>query len=314
MKKITANFWILVFSAFVTPVHAQIMARALNQDKPVYENIRLMPNLSNLPPGFNRVSVEALNQGQWEQVAVFYVLGKTNPHAKVDFLTAKKSPQFFDGKPPNFQGIYDSYRKLRKSVGLVIAGAFESSDKSRTLEGFALDHGSKVGRELILGGRHNTLFEITPWGEPKLHDLFGMDMESAKKITQRLIDDQSSAFQQFPVVRNSKVVLTSDEQHFYRFYVEQQHWFMDKNFKGVLNFTKLLSLTDAAAIATKIKTDNSAILNAVYLDVGGLSEGAEFSNGGELTPISDSVDTLGDVIEWFSSDHYTNLLVFYSDR
>jgi hypothetical protein len=272
----------------------------------------------NLPNGFSKYDVFATVNGTALRVANIYAMDSEGTYigfSKANFLSNVGHPAIFNEDLPAFDDVAATYSKKGSQVALIIGAAFESQDPA-VIEGVALEYGVSVGQEPIVGMKHNVLFEITSLGNPIIHHIKGLGLDRVNQIVSDCVNKKSSLFQQFPVVRNNEVVLKSDSQELYRFYIEQKSADGDseKLLRGVINFTQRLSLTDAANVIVKLneKARPTPTISAVYMDVGGLYQAAEYDRNGRRISLKDYTRT--SLHEQLSSDHYTNLLVFYSRK
>lgn len=300
-RKVFTTQLISGIAAAVAVIFSSCSATAEKPVPPLFDKARtaVMEN-HNMPPGFKRFRIEAKRRdgSDFELVGNFFTL--EGDAGKVDLLTRSKNPQYFVPKV-NFPAIKDDFRVAGKTVALSVAAAFTPDWK--TIEGHALDDGKDVGE--ARSSRWQGLLVIKKGAAEILHlneiGDFNAFLAEAKR-------QKWSVIQQIPVIHNGALdtipPLAAGREFELRFFIERDtpHGLS----RGVIHFHKKMRATDAVEILMQLRTADSHIKNALYLDAGSVSKGYFYDAAGTPYPMVD---------EGFSEreDGYTNLLTFYSE-
>jgi len=276
------------FALGVTP--AESRAESPEQNRVKNSRLEKMED-HNMHRGFARLKVHATFEGGKEKLVGSF-FNMEDGHAKADFVSNKKHPQFFDDNGrPNFQDI----RKNHENTALIVAGGFLSPKGHHQIKGIAVEHGEMVG-ENTPAGELNGLLVIrnrVPTIE-YLKQIPDIDtfLAQAKK-------EGWSLFQQSSFIRpGGKFQSSNPSKYELRFFVEGE------GKKGVINFSEDMTYNEALQVMQKMT--NFRIEKAICLDTGIASEGYFYDKSGKDYLMVD---------EDFGKGHdCTNMLVLYSDK
>lgn len=207
----------------------------------------------------------------------------------------------------NFQGIF-SFEAIEQMCArneqelvLQIAGAFTPDWK--IIEGYALEKGESVGQDAFLGENKKIDYRglcIIKDGRPHITNLDKVpDMPG---LVQKAQDFKWSLFQQVSAVidgeRADDIVLPRSAKR--RFLVEVRQ--EGETIFGIISFIKATSYEQAVNVLLEMSEMNLHVVNALYLDMGSVSEGYFYDSNNMKRLLGDKNNSM---------DRYTNVLVIY---
>lgn len=206
----------------------------------------------------------------------------------------------FSGKF-SFENIEKMCAQNDEELVLQVAGAFTPDWK--VIEGYALENGKPVGQDHFFGENDKFSYKglcLIKNGHPhithidKIGDING--------LIQKAIDSKWSLFQQVAAIIDGKrandIVLPREAKR--RFLVE-----IDQNGQskfGIISFIKATSYKRALNVLLEMSEMNLPVLNAIYLDMGSVSEGYFYDRNNEKHLLGDKNNSM---------DRYTNVLIIY---
>jgi len=207
----------------------------------------------------------------------------------------------------NFSGVFsfESIEKMCAQNGedlvLQVAGAFTPDWK--VIEGYALEKGNSVGQDKFFGENDKFSYKgllIIENGYPQITHLEKIaDIEG---FIQKARSSKWSLFQQVSAIIDGKpaddIVLPGIVKR--RFLVEIKQ---EKRTKfGIISFIKETSYEHAVKVLLEMPAMNLTVLNALYLDMGSVSEGYFYDYNDTKYLLGDKNDNM---------DNYTNMLIIY---
>ncbi len=257
--------------------------------------IGIMDNNGNMPDWFKRFEVNS----QWKQIGSFFTLEKGG---KVDFITNENIDlkKYLSPNIINFWGIYNYYKQRWKNVALTVAGAFTPNRK--IVEGIAYENGEKRWQDIK--SKWTGLLVIKN-GNPEIMNL--EDIPDLDDFKNKVKWNDWSMFQQIQVIKNwtkqNTGALDGKEKEF-RFFVEREAG--GQISRGIVNFSKSMTLEDAVKVLKDI-----GVKNALYLDSGNLSMSYFYDKNYAKNREDKYRHWMRDEKDAFSSTGYTNLVIFY---
>jgi len=207
----------------------------------------------------------------------------------------------------NFSGIF-SFENIEKMCAqngeyliLQVAGAFTPDWK--VIEGYALERGKSVGQDKYFGENDKFSYKgllIIENGHPHITHLD--KIAGIEGFLQKARDSGWSFFQQVSAIIDGKpaddIVLPGIAKR--RFLVEVKQ---EKHTKfGIISFIKETSYEHAVKVLLEMSAMNLPVLNALYLDMGSVSEGYFYDYNDKKYLLGDKNDNM---------DNYTNMLIIY---
>jgi len=207
----------------------------------------------------------------------------------------------------NFSGTF-SFENIEKMCAqngedlvLQVAGAFTPDWK--VIEGYALEKGKSVGQDKFFGENNKFSYKgllIIENGHPQITHLDKIaDIEG---FLQKARDSGWSFFQQVSAIIDGKpaddIILPGIAKR--RFLVEVKQEGQTKF--GIISFIKETTYEHAVNVLLEMSTMNLTVLNALYLDMGSVSEGYFYDYNGTKYLSGDKNDNM---------DNYTNMLIIY---
>lgn len=249
----------------------------------------LSAKLDNMPdhnmfPGYSRKKIMAhLTDNSKEEVVGSFFSMDDSSLAKADFIAAKTHPELFTGGHPNFEAI----RRKHKNTVLLTAGAYLAKG-SGGIEGIALEKGQMVGENRL--NENNKGFLVIKDGIPEIMNLNAFSQNQWQKFLQEAVQKKWSLFQQSSLIRpGGEFHSNKSDKWKLRFFVEI------KGKKGVINFSKPMTYSEAVEVMRKI-----GIEKAIGLDTGMVEQGYFYDRNANTFPMGDG------------GSNFTNLLVLHS--
>lgn len=238
----------------------------------------------NMSPGYSRSKIVAhLTDNPKEEVVGSFFSMDDGRLAKADFIAAKTHPELFAGGHPNFAAI----RRKHKNTVLLTAGAYLAKGASK-IEGIALEKGQMVGENRL--NENNKGLLVIKDGIPEIMNLHAFQQNQWQEFLKEAALKKWSLFQQSSLIRHGGEFHSSKPDKWkLRFFVEM------KGKKGVINFSKPMTYSEAVEVMRKI-----GIEKAIGLDTGVVEQGYFYDRNGNTFPMGDG------------GSNYTNLLVLYS--
>lgn len=203
----------------------------------------------------------------------------------------------------SFEGIEKMCAQNGEDLILQVAGAFTPDWKS--IEGYALEKGKSVGQDKFFGENDKFSYKgllIIENGHPHITHLEKIDV--IEKFLQKARDSNWSLFQQVSAIIDGKpaddIVLPGIAKR--RFLVEVNQEGQTKF--GIISFIKETSYEHAVKVLLEMSAMSLTVLNALYLDMGSVSEGYFYD-------YNDMKHLLGDKND--NMDNYTNMLIIYRE-
>ena len=252
----------------------------------------------DLVNGFTLIKTKStFEQNKVQTLATFFKMEKI-PSCKIKFVSRKNFKEDF-----NFENIEKQCELKNEQIVLQVASAFTPDWK--VIEGFALQDGKIVGEDSYLGENQKLSYQgilLIKNGKPFITCL--NKILDRNKFTTDAIRDECSMFQQFPAIIDGKInsAIELPGIHIRRFFVEIME---DNQSKfGIIDFKIAMSYTDAVRALKHLELNNIKIHNALYLDMGAVSEGYIYNSKGQRHLIGDPHKNI---------NNYTNVLVMYKD-
>ena len=251
----------------------------------------------DLPEGFSRIKIISnteLNKGQI--VATFFKMDNI-PSCKIKFVSRKNFEGTFD-----FNNIEQQCVQNGEQIVLQVAAAFTPDWK--VIEGFALEDGEKVGQDSYLG-ENRELYKgilLIKDGKPLItyiDNIIDRDVFIAESV-----HDSCSMFQQVAAIIESKINRNFDlpgvcKRRFFVEVIEE-----NQSSFGIVNFNIEMRYSDAVKVLTEMESQDFKVHNALYLDMGAVSEGYFYDAQGQKHLMGDPDK---DIL------NYTNVLIMYKD-
>ncbi len=260
----------------------------------------------NMPSGFGRYEVHAENNsGKEELVGSFFTIEAPSGESHVEFLSKKLHPQFFT-PGLNFEAVAEYFRNNHKQIVLQAAGAFTPDYKQ--IQGLAYENGLSVGQDRP--SEHNGLLVIKN-GRPEI--IFLDEIGNLDTLLQEAKNNKWSFFQQIPAIRHGAVSFQTKNNSLYetRFFVERKT--PAGITSGIVNFSKRMTISEAIEVLGKMDSGTSRIENALYLDVGAVSEGYFYTKDGKSYKMTDEQFNPNPQEQDNNRKKYTNLVVLSGD-
>jgi hypothetical protein len=201
----------------------------------------------------------------------------------------------------SFENIEKMSAQNEEDLVLQVAGAFTPDWK--VIEGYALEKGNSVGQDHFLGENKKIGYKglcMIKNGRPQITHLD--KIANIQRLLQKAKDSRWSLFQQVAAIIDGKcandMVLPRSAKR--RFLVEIKHKGQTKF--GIISFIKATSYKQAVDVLLKMSALNLPVLNALYLDMGSVSEGYFYDRNNMKHLLGDKTDNM---------DRYTNLLIIY---
>jgi hypothetical protein len=217
---------------------------------------------------------------------------------RIKFVSRKLFKQQF-----NFENIARQCGTANQQIVLQVAAAF--TPDYEVIEGFALEDGEQVGQDTMPGQNSGLIYKgivVLRDGIPHFTHLDSID--NIDKFKKESTQKKFSVFQQVAAIVDGTVNTDVDLPgiHKRRFLVE-----ISENGRrefGVVSFTGKMRFAEAVSVLNTSGSDQYEIINAVYLDMGGLSEGYFYDRSGQRFLLGDPDKDM---------DLYTNIIVMYRD-
>jgi hypothetical protein len=201
----------------------------------------------------------------------------------------------------SFEGIEKMCTQNGEELVLQVAGAFTPDWK--VIEGYALEKGESVGQDHFLGENKKIDYRglcIIKDGHPHITNLDVVyDMP---ELLLSAHDLKWTLFQQVSAIIDGKpakdIVLPREAKR--RFLVEVGQESQSKF--GIISFIQATSYEQAVNVLLEMSDMNLPVLNALYLDMGSVSEGYFYDSNNMKHLLGDKNDNI---------DRYTNMLVIY---
>jgi hypothetical protein len=201
----------------------------------------------------------------------------------------------------SFEDIEQICAQNEQELVLQVAGAFTPDWK--VIEGYALEKGESVGQDHFLGENKKIDYRglcIIKNGHPHITNL-----DVVSDMPELLLNAHNlkwTLFQQVSAIIDGKpakdIVLPREAKR--RFLVEvgqEEH----SKF-GIISFIKATSYEQAVNVLLKMSEMNLPVVNALYLDMGSVSEGYFYDRNNTKCLLGDKNDSM---------DRYTNMLIIY---
>ena len=226
-----------------------------------------------LTEGFKHRLIYKLSSPEREVAAHLFSM-EVQPQNKVRFVSRK----LFQGDF-NYTSIEEQCRQQGKEIVLQVAAAF--TPDWNVIEGFALQQGKKVGQDSFPGQNSKLPYKgilVIKKGLP-----FFTHLDSIKfpdNFVEKARSEQWSLFlQAAPIVKGKlDTFLILPGSHKRRFFVEFE---ADKKEFGVVTFLNKTTYLQAVKIMYGQKDYGINIKNAVYLDMGSVSQGYVYDKNGK---------------------------------
>ncbi len=265
-------------------------AKPIEQNRVKSSRLEIMEG-HNMHKGFARYKIHVTFEGKQEKLVGSF-FNMENGHAKADFVSNKKHPQFFDvNGRPNFQNI----SKNHENTVLVVAGAFLSPKGHHQIQGVALENGKMIGEDAPVRELNGLL--VIKNEVPEIQYLnqipdINTFLSQAKK-------EGWSLFQQTSFIRPGGQFQSSNPSKYeLRFFVEGD------GKKGVVNLSEDMTYSEALQVIQRIA--NFKIEKAIGLDTGIASEGYFYDKNGQDHLMVDE--------DFGAGKNCTNMLVLYSNQ
>ncbi len=184
---------------------------------------------------------------------------------------------------------------------LQVAGAFTPDWKS--IEGYALEKGKSVGQDDFFGENKKFSYKgllLIKNGRPHITHLDKID--DMERLIHKARNSSWSLFQQVSAIIDRKpaddIILPRIAKR--RFLVEVGQKGQTKF--GIISFIKATSYEQAVNVLLEMSDMNLLVLNALYLDMGSVSEGYFYGRNDVKHLLGDKNDNI---------DRYTNMLIIY---
>ena len=281
---ISSTIIIFIIFIFFNP----LIAQTILEDTTTYD----------LPDGFSRTKVISdfeLNKGQL--IATLFKMEKIQS-CKIKFVSRKNFREDF-----NFENIEKQCRNQNEQIVMQVASAFTPDWKG--IEGFALQDGQSVGEDTCLGENKKLIYGgllLIKDGYPVITNLDNISDKAA--FVANAIKNKYSLFQQVAAIINGKInsKVNLPGIHKRRFFIEitEDH---ETKF-GIVSFIIPMKYSDAVSAIKLMGKDTFIVNNALYLDMGSVSEGYFYDSKGNEHLIGDPHANV---------ENYTNVLVMYKN-
>jgi hypothetical protein len=253
----------------------------------------------NLPDGFTRSKVYA-KSGDYDKQFVGTFFRMENTHGCKIKLVSRK---LFDGTF-NFENIEKQCQSENQDIVMQVAGAFTPDWK--VIEGYALQDGQVVGQDSCLGENKGLIYKgllLIKEGCPVFKYLD--DIPDPAAFAADAIRNKYTLFQQAAPILNGEInkKINLPGTHKRRFFVEAVEGSEIKF--GIVNFHVPMKFSDAVEVLTTMGKGQFIIRNAIYLDMGSVSEGYFYDENGQAHLVG---DPSADITK------YTNVLVMYKNH
>ena len=287
-----SNFFVIGFLPVImcaTLLIIPSIAQAVSQDTTTFK----------LPDGFTKSKIYANIDHKEHQFAATFFKMENMDVCKIIFVSRQTFKEAF-----SFENIENQCREQHEQIVLQVAAAFTPDWK--VIEGFALQDGQKVGQDSFPGKNKKLFYKgllLIKDGYTAIDYLDSLQDRDA--FIADAVRNKCSLFQQVAAIVNgnvnTKVDLPGTAKR--RFFVEIVEDHQSKF--GIVSFHLPTKFSEAVEILTKMNKDNFTVKNALYLDMGAVSEGYVYDNMGEAHLIGDPHKDIS---------RYTNLLVMYKNN
>ncbi|MBU0660880.1 YdcF family protein [Patescibacteria group bacterium] len=252
------------------------------------------------PTGYTRTTLTRQVDGNRQEVGYLFLM--SGLEAKLDIITKATNEETAYLYPTmDAEGLAQRYIDQQKQPVLQLAGAFTHDWEH--IQGMAFDDGVLIG---ALETKQWDGLLVIEDGIP--HIEHKADIKHLDSFLDNAVEKELSIIEQISIIRDGEIDIyppfPPDRLYTFRFFVEYQ--IAEKIFPGVIIFTEAMSVEDSMAVIDSLNTDETKILNALYLDGGSVSTGVYYD--ALQTPFEFTDPGFG-----HKEDGYTNVLLFFSE-
>jgi hypothetical protein len=253
------------------------------------------PREYRLPEGFHheRICLTDAN-GRSRYVADGYFM-EDSVNSRMRFV----SRAAFEGKF-TFRNVERQCRRSHVQIVLQVAAAF--TPDWEVIEGFALENGRSVGQDSYPGENDRLIYGGIVGlrdGKPFITHLDSLP--DSEGFVREAVANRWSLFMQATAIANGRTTTMDLPGTYLRRFLVQLATNGESRF-GVVDFQEPMTFADAVAVLRELEDDQTIVQNAVYLDMGSVSQGYLYDAGGRRHRIGGITPSMS---------LYTNLLVLY---